>query len=198
MTARNTALADFIQAHKAVVDTLPLSPIKTFFNKCHASLSKPGVPINDDISNLQPVCEYIPESLKFSRGQTLELKQLAVKFEGLYQQLPWYPSDRSTNKKRAFYNGHANAVMTGHGGLEEHTSVRFGVSLIAPNIEYPNHQHPPEEGYLVISEGDWRQANSDWFHRKPGDTVHNVPNIWHAMRSGKSPLLAVWMLWTEE
>jgi quercetin dioxygenase-like cupin family protein len=87
--------------------------------------------------------------------------------------------------------------MTGHGGLEEHSSVRFGVSLIAPNIEYPNHQHPPEEGYLVISEGDWRQANGDWFHRKPGDTVHNVPNIWHAMRSGNSPLLAVWMLWTE-
>ena len=173
----------------------PLSPVKTFFKKCHASLSKPGVPITDDISNLQPVCEYIPESLKFSRDQALELKQLAVKFESLYQQLPWYPSDRSTNKKSAFYNGHANAVMTGHGGLEEHTSVRFGVSLIAPNIEYPNHQHPPEEGYLVISEGDWRQANSDWFHRKPGDTVHNVPNIWHAMRSGKSPLLAVWMLW---
>ena len=197
MVARNTALSDFIQAHKTVVETLPLSPVKTFFDKCHAALSKPGVPITKDISNLQPVCKYIPESLQIAGNQGPELKQLAAKFQSLYQQLPWHPSDRSTDKKSAFYRGHANAVMTGHGGLEEHSSVRFGVSLIAPNIEYPNHKHPPEEGYLVISEGDWRQANGDWFHRKPGDTVHNVPNIWHAMRSGKSPLLAVWMLWTE-
>ena len=74
MIARNTELSDFIQAHKAVVDTLPLSPVKTFFNTCHAALSKPGVPITKDISNLQPVCKYIPESLQLAGKQGPALK----------------------------------------------------------------------------------------------------------------------------
>ena len=122
---------------------------------------------------------------------------MAKKLDNINRHQPWYPSNRSSDKNEAFYNGHANAVITGNGGLEEHKSVRFGASLIAPHLEYPYHRHPPEEGYLVISEGDWRQGSGGWFHRNPGETVHNVPNIWHAMRSGKSPLLAVWMLWTE-
>ena len=197
MNSRNKALSEFITAHKTVVDTLTQSSIKTFLTRWHTSLSKSGEPTCKDVSNLEPVCKYIPESLKLARNQSPELIQLAQKFDNLYRHLPWYPSNRSSDKNRAFYNGHANAVITGNGGLEEHKSVRFGASLIAPHLEYPYHRHPPEEGYLVISEGDWRQGSGGWFHRNPGETVHNVPNIWHAMRSGKSPLLAVWMLWTE-
>ena len=197
MNSRNKALSEFITAHKTVVDTLTQSSIKTFLNRCHTSLSKSREPTCKDVSNLEPVCKYIPESLKLARNQSPELIQLAQKFDNLYRHLPWYPSNRSSDKNEAFYNGHANAVITGNGGLEEHKSVRFGASLIAPHLEYPYHRHPPEEGYLVISEGDWRQGSGGWFHRNPGETVHNVPNIWHAMRSGKSPLLAVWMLWTE-
>ena len=197
MNSRNKALSEFITAHKTVVDTLTQSSIKTFLNRCHESLPKSGEPNCKDVSNLEPVCKYIPESLKLARNQSPELIQLAQKFDNLYRHLPWYPSNRSSDKNEAFYNGHANAVITGNGGLEEHKSVRFGASLIAPHLEYPYHRHPPEEGYLVISEGDWRQGSGGWFHRNPGETVHNVPNIWHAMRSGKSPLLAVWMLWTE-
>ena len=83
MIARNTALSEFIQAHKAVVDTLPLSPVKTFFDRCHVALSKPGVPITKDISNLQPVCKYIPESLKLASNQGPVLKQLSTKFQNL-------------------------------------------------------------------------------------------------------------------
>jgi quercetin dioxygenase-like cupin family protein len=197
MNSRNKALSEFITAHKTVVDTLTQSSIKTFLTRCHTSLSKSGEPTCKDVSNLEPVCKYIPESLKLARNQSPELIQLAQKFDNLYRHLPWYPSNRSSDKNEAFYNGHANAVITGNGGLEEHKSVRFGASLIAPHLEYPYHRHPPEEGYLVISEGDWRQGSGGWFHRNPGETVHNVPNIWHAMKSGKSPLLAVWMLWTE-
>jgi len=68
--------------------------------------------------------------------------------------------------------------------------------LLAPGVEYPDHRHPPEEGYLVMSGGDWRQDHGEWVRRDPGDTVHNVPDIWHAMRAGEAPLLALWMLWT--
>lgn len=102
MNSRNTALSEFITAHKAVVDALTQSSIKSFLNRCHASLSKLGEPTCKDISNLEPVCKYIPESLKLASNQSPELKQLALKFGNLYPHLPWHPNDRSSDKKEHF------------------------------------------------------------------------------------------------
>jgi quercetin dioxygenase-like cupin family protein len=96
-------------------------------------------------------------------------------------------------------NGHGNAVITGMNGLEGHHQVLFGVSLVAPGVTYPNHWHPPEEGYVVIGAGAWRQEQGDWQHRNRGQTIHNPPHIVHAMRATASaPLLALWMLWLED
>ena len=197
MIKRNLAISEFIQTHKAVVQTLPETPIKKFFTQCHSALSRPGTSTGNDVSNMVPVCDYISESLKIAATQSPQMQQLATKFWPLSKLLAWHPSDRSSDKMGKFHQGHANAVITGHGGLEQHNSVRFGASIIGPGIEYPNHRHPPEEGYLVISEGKWRQGKGNWFQRNSGETIHNPPNIWHAMKSGDSPLLAVWMLWTQ-
>ena len=131
----------------------------------------------------------------------LHLKRLPIKNVGhiwaIAQKLPWRPHLDYKDQTDDFYNGHANAVIIGDGGLENHCKVRVGASLIAPNVEYPNHRHPPEEGYLVISEGEWRQEANPWLARKSGETIHNPPNIWHAMKAETSHLLAIWMLWME-
>ena len=66
---------------------------------------------------------------------------------------------------------------------------------MAPNTRYPDHRHPPEEVYLVLSPGEWRQGDGAWHEPGPGGVVHNPPAIVHAMRSGDTPLLAIWCLW---
>jgi quercetin dioxygenase-like cupin family protein len=91
--------------------------------------------------------------------------------------------------------GHANAVIVGPGGVERRNDVRVGVSLLAPYVRYPDHNHPPDESYLVLSDGDFRQGDGDWFEPGIGGTLYNPPNIVHAMRSGNTPLLAFWLLW---
>ena len=48
-----------------------------------------------------------------------------------------------------------------------------------------------------FSEGEWRQEANPWLARTSGETIHNPPNIWHAMKAGNKPLLAIWMLWME-
>jgi hypothetical protein len=61
---------------------------------------------------------------------------------------------------------------------------------------YLDHRHPPEEIYVVLSDGQWRQAGDPWHEPRIGGLVYNPPNFVHAMRSGERPLLALWFLWT--
>jgi quercetin dioxygenase-like cupin family protein len=66
---------------------------------------------------------------------------------------------------------------------------------MAPGITYPDHRHPPEEVYIVLSEGDWRQESGPWHTPGIGGIVYNPHDIVHAMRSSSSsPLLGIWCL----
>lgn len=93
-----------------------------------------------------------------------------------------------------FMDGHANAVIFGIGGLVHSDQLRLGVSLLAPNVCHPEHNHSPEEVYLVISEGEFRQGGGKWFTPRFCGALYNEPNIVHAIRSGPRPLLALWVL----
>jgi quercetin dioxygenase-like cupin family protein len=66
---------------------------------------------------------------------------------------------------------------------------------MAPGTTYPDHSHPPEELYVVVSPGEWRQNRGGWQPHGPGDLIHNPPGIDHAMQAGAVPLLALWLLW---
>ena len=102
---------------------------------------------------------------------------------------------KSAQVAEDFYDNHANAIIVGEGGLETRRDVRIGVSLLAPEIVYPRHHHPPEELYLVLSPGEWMQNDGPMVAKRAGDLVHNPPNVWHAMQASKTPLLAIWCLW---
>src|SRR5882672_6194925 len=93
-----------------------------------------------------------------------------------------------------FAENHANARLVGDGGLEASDEVAIGVSVMAPHIQYPDHHHPPEEVYIALSPGEWRQGDGAWHSPGVGGLVHNPPNIRHAMRSIEEPLLAIWCL----
>jgi quercetin dioxygenase-like cupin family protein len=85
-------------------------------------------------------------------------------------------------------------MIAGPGGLEERDDLWLGVSLLAPHVRYPDHTHPPEETYLVLSEGDFMQGADNWMTPGIGGSLYNPPGILHAMRSGDAPLLAIWAL----
>ena len=55
-------------------------------------------------------------------------------------------------------------------------------------------RHPPEELYLALSSGAWRQELGPWFEPGPGGVVYNSTNILHGMHSGRAPQLALWCL----
>jgi len=120
---------------------------------------------------------------------------LAGVLETLAPSLSWYRRPGAAADGDPFHDGHANAIIAGPGGLERRTDVMVGVSLLAPGVRYPDHRHPPEEIYVVLSAGEWRQGDGPWHEPGPGGIVHNPPHVVHAMRSGAAPLLALWFLW---
>ena len=142
----------------------------------------------------QPVCEHLDLMLD-SLSAHPDLGPLAQAFRAVEPALEWRP--RSTNETASanFPTSHANAVFVGPGGIEQRNDIWIGVSLLAPHVRYPDHDHAPEETYLVLSNGEFRQEDGDWFSPGVGGSFYNTPGIQHAMRSRDTPLLALWALW---
>ncbi|MCZ4352388.1 dimethylsulfonioproprionate lyase family protein [Roseovarius aestuarii] len=182
----------FVQATAAaygghVQDTASRQSITRVFDALDGSETiQPQPPVRYD------VCKWVndvtvPEGLL---GDVLD------SFRALEPHLLW--SRRTGSRANAgpgFEDGHANAMVVGKNALIRHDRVSLGVSLLAPNIRYPDHNHPPEETYLVLTEGDFFHGDSDWFTPGVGGSFHNTPMIQHAMRSGDTPLFAIWALW---
>ena len=124
------------------------------------------------------------------------LRPLADALLALDPQLPWRRrGGEAPGASEGFAEGHANAMIAGPGGLEQRQDAWLGVSLLAPHVRYPDHDHAPEETYLVLSDGEFRQGEGAWFAPGLGGSFHNPPGIRHAMRAGAKPLLALWALW---
>lgn len=137
------------------------------------------------------VCDWLDE-LALPEG---DLGDVLAAFRALEPHLRWYRRDCAASRALpGFSQAHANAMVVGKGGLVPHDTVTLGLSLIAPGTRYPDHDHPPEETYLVLSEGAFFHGDSGWFTPGVGGTFHNTPGILHAMRSGAGPLCAIWAL----
>ncbi|WP_417225646.1 dimethylsulfonioproprionate lyase family protein [Amphritea sp.] len=121
-----------------------------------------------------------------------QLRSLAQACFSLADLLFWF--QRSSPQHPDFMAGHINAEIIGPRGLERRDDITVGISLMRPGLTYPDHHHLPEEIYLVLSHGLWRQADDFWWSPGIGGYVYNPSHIVHAMRSVDTPLLALWCL----
>ena len=144
------------------------------------------------------VCSHLEVAFSQAHDGPDPVPELADAFAAIEPGVAWSRRPGSARITGDFYNSHANAVIVGEGGLEAREDVRIGVSLVAPDVPYPRHRHPPEELYVVLSPGKWMQDDNASAFKRSGDLVHNVPNVWHAMQATKVPLLAIWCLWIRE
>ncbi|MDH3704059.1 MAG: dimethylsulfoniopropionate lyase, partial [Alphaproteobacteria bacterium] len=160
-----------------------------------AATATAGVAARPD-AGAQPACEFLGPALASARAESGPIAALADALAGISPRLAWSQRPNGADDDADFKDRHANAVVFGVNGLEQRNDVRIGISLLAPETRYPDHRHPPEEIYTVLSPGDWKQGvDGPWRSPGIGGFVHNTPNIVHAMRSKDVPLLAVWCLW---
>ncbi len=144
-----------------------------------------------------PVCEWLTLALANASAAPLspEARALLVAFVAVEPLVEWRRRPGpNVNAGPGFDEGHANAMFLGPGGIEARQDFWLGVSLLAPHVRYPDHDHAPEEVYLVLSGGEFSQDGGAWFTPGIGGSFWNRPGIMHAMRSGAAPLFAFWVL----
>ena len=142
-----------------------------------------------------PLCEHRLDAVYSSMAaEASPLPDIASAFAAIEGRLRWTHRKGVTAADQPFFDGHANAMLIGPGGLEQRDDVWVGATLMAPGVLYPDHSHPPEEVYLALTGGEWWNAAMDWTEPGPGGIIYNPPGILHAMRSGEKPFLALWFL----
>ena len=160
-----------------------------------SALRVPSVLASTPATGRLPVCRHLPAASEHAHRQPGPVGALADAFAAIEPRLNWQVRPGAETQGQLFLNSHANATITGPEGLEIRHDVGIGASLMAPHTQYPDHRHPPEEIYIVLSGGQWRQGSNPWHKPGIGGLVYNPPNIVHAMRATERPLLALWFLW---
>ncbi|MDE2383815.1 MAG: transcriptional regulator [Alphaproteobacteria bacterium] len=192
---RDAALQDFLtclQEAFAVSAAPPQS--RDFATELFSALATP-TPAGTALPQQLPVLQHLPAACAMAQAAPPAVAKLASALERLAPRLAW--KVRASGGPKASANwpeGHTNAVIVGSGGLEERTDVAIGASLLAPQVRYPDHTHPPEELYMILSQSRFQHGEDAWIEPGPGGTFHNAPGIKHAMASGDAPLLAVWTM----
>lgn len=193
--ARSPSLQYFVEAcHTAYNEFVPSGEGRRSISEIFGLLGAPGSTSEKPGSRL-PVCSFLEDALSLQTGHS-SLDRLIDRFQAIEPLLEWRrrPTYDKLTASENFVDGHANAMILGPSGIEERRDVWLGVTLLAPNVRYPDHDHTPEEVYLVLSDGEFLQDGRGWFSPGIGGSFYNVPHIRHAMRSGDNPLLAFWAL----
>lgn len=163
MTGRSEALQSFVDAAFAAFGELAQDPESGRSTlQIFSALDVPGTQRSGHGSRL-PVCSHLPAALAIETERR-SLGLLVDRFKAIEPSLEWRRRSNSDgSESENFFEGHANAMIVGPGGLEERRDVWLGVTLMAPNVRFPNHDHAPEEVYLFLSDGELRQAEGPWF-----------------------------------
>ena len=141
-----------------------------------------------------PACKTLGSALHLAGQGPPPIPRLASALAELAPELIWRRRKGAEKESRSFFDGHANALIVGTDRIEVRNDVMIGVSLMAPHVRYPDHQHPPEEVYVSLAGGAWWKESGDWHQPGSGGLVYNEPNVLHAMATEQAPLLAIWCL----
>lgn len=195
MPDRSPELQHFIEvAGRAFADRAPQGAAQACVRAIFAALEVPA-PADPTPGRRRAVCDWLDPVTDPEGVSDPLLAELCGAFRAVEPALTWRQRPGPAPGANAQYReGHANAMIAGPSGLEPRDDVWLGVSLLGPEVRYPDHDHPPEETYLVLTPGRFFQEGTGWFEPGPGGSFYNRPGILHAMAAGASPLLALWAL----
>jgi len=196
MNTRAQSLEEFVTAMgRALLARAKLSEEKVMLTKSFEALQAPAEASMRGKHRLPP-CRHLESLKEIQSVLPHDLSEVLKAFFVIESSLFWQKrSGSSEGANQNYADGHANTLIVGPGGLERRTDVWIGATILDPYVRYPDHTHPPEETYLVLSPGKFSHNNEGWVEPGVGGTFYNPPGVLHCMESGDKPLFAFWVLW---
>ncbi|MCJ8340269.1 MAG: dimethylsulfoniopropionate lyase [Pseudomonadales bacterium] len=189
-------LQQLLNLLKSVMTEKALEPINAYQLTRHIFSTLDNTP--GIISTEQPrqvaACRHFDAAIDNIRNAVPSIYPFADALAALEPRLHWRHRRPAKNLLGTEHENIASAILVGPDGLEQREDIQIGMTLMAPNMLFTEHRHPPQEVYAVLSKGQWRQNNQPWHEPMAGGFVYNPANIVHAFRSTDAPLLAIWCL----
>jgi Dimethlysulfonioproprionate lyase len=138
-----------------------------------------------------PVLRWLPEAQAeapaFSRALVSELCRVA-------RCMAWRQTYTVPDVDAAFLENYGWSEIVGLSGELASTRIACGFLLLGPETHYPRHRHEAQEIYLPLSgTASWQQGDGIWREQPTGTVIHHASEEPHAMRTGKQPLLALYL-----
>jgi Dimethlysulfonioproprionate lyase len=108
--------------------------------------------------------------------------------------LEWRRSYSIAEVGAAFLENYGWTELMGREGPTPSEHLACGVLLLGPHVTYPPHWHEAEEIYVPLAgTAFWKCGSKGWRERQPGTVIHHARHESHAMRTGSSALLALYL-----
>lgn len=194
MQARPKEIQDFIDAARVLFAAEALSEgARALAAEVFSRLDRHG-DFRFDKRERFPACEWLDQALEPYLSAQDAFGQVARSIKALEPFIGWFRRMTVANASDNFLEGHANGMICGPGGIEDRPDLQLGLLVMKPDVRYPDHSHPPEEAYVLMSSGQFRKDRGPWLSPAIGSGIHNAPGAVHAVRSDESPLLTLWCL----
>ncbi len=108
--------------------------------------------------------------------------------------MAWRRTYTEPDVSAAFLQNYGWSEIVGTTGPQPSEKVACGFLILGPRTFYPRHQHEAEEIYIpLVGTASWQQGDGPWAEYAPGTVIHHDRNEPHAMRTGTSPLLGLYL-----
>ncbi|KVT48990.1 dimethylsulfonioproprionate lyase family protein [Burkholderia multivorans] len=194
MNERPKHIAEFVRIARELFQSQKLpAAARAFAPQVFARLHQPSDNGMRDAVRY-PACEWLDPALECVAGVNATFATVAELIKSLEPVIGWTRRTSGKDGSRNYIDGHVNGMICGPGGAESRNDIQLGFSLMMPGVRYPDHCHAPEEAYVLMTAGEFRQQNGEWFDPGIGGGIHNPCGALHAMRSGDAPFFAIWCL----
>ena len=108
--------------------------------------------------------------------------------------MAWRQTYSTKDVDAAFLDNYGWSEILGASGPLGAERIACGFLILGPSTHYPRHRHEAEELYVPLSgTARWQQGDAPWREQSPGTAIHHARDEPHAMRTGATALLALYL-----
>jgi mannose-6-phosphate isomerase-like protein (cupin superfamily) len=138
-----------------------------------------------------PCLAQLDRIVELAPASAIPLMKLLAERQG---DLRWGQTYSVSDFGQTFIENYGWLEVFGTRGHFVNDEVAAGLLILGPDLVYPDHHHIAEEIYIPLTGGtEWHKGESGFRVREAGEVIHHPSNVSHAMRTGKEPLLALYL-----